>query len=292
MAHGLRDNSMEWNIILLAIAVSVIKLGQSFAIDINHLYYKKANPWLVLRSVITVIFLVPALYLLLILLFRPQLNILLAIIIMAVAPAADLSVQQVEALGGNVGLAGLVQMICCLISLITSPLLLQGFEKLLGLYLDLSWPELTRDILLAQFLPMLIGIILTHYFPILHKKASLITKSAKWLLLFCFAVLLIKHYEYFFAFSWETYFSVIIATVSAFILGIIMAGRKAEDQISLAIESGLRNPGLAYLIASENFLKHRATIAMLPYVVVTGVTIIVATHMLKLMHRYCRSNHR
>lgn len=252
---------MDWIIVSLTAAVSLIKLGQGFDIDIKHPYVKQADRWLLIRSVLTVIFSVPILFLLLILIFRPELGIILAMMIIAGAPAADLSIQQVEALDGNVALATLAQMTCALISVISTPLLLQVFEKVLELHLDLTWSHLIRDVAVAQFIPMSLSVTLRQLLPSLDRFAKCIIKVAKLLLFGCFAVLIIQHHVYFITFRWQVYLSALIVTVSAFILGVVMAGRTSKNQINLAIESGLRNPGLAYLIASENFLKENVTTA-------------------------------
>ncbi len=53
----------------------------------------------------------------------------------------------------------------------------------------------------------------------------------------------------------------------------------------MAIESGLRNPGLAYLIASENFIAEKVTMAMVPYLATSISTIMVCTFLLKLIHK-------
>ncbi len=276
---------MNWTIVLLIVAISLIKLGQGLDIDIKTRYFSKVNYWLLIRSVITVVFLIPILFLLLILILQPNLRIIALIAIIAVSPGAHSSIEKVNKLGGDVSLTAQVQMICALISIVTAPLLLKAFEFCLGLTLDISFPHLIFNIAESQFIPMGLGLILRQLIPSIKKLSKSIRVTSTTLLVGCFIVLIFQNYEFIMTFKLNAYLILILVTVSAFILGVVMAGKNAINQISLAIESSMRNPGLAYVIASTNFLKEQVNAAMLPYVIVSIATITLATSLLKLIQK-------
>jgi predicted permease len=114
-------------LVLLTIAVSLIKLGQGFDFDFNTVFTKKNNRH-ILKGVIVGVFLVPLLFAILILIFKPTTRVMAVLIIMAISPAADMSVQQVKRLGGSEPLAEGMQVISTLLSIITIPLFLRLFD--------------------------------------------------------------------------------------------------------------------------------------------------------------------
>lgn len=275
---------MSLLIILLTLAVSFIKLGQGLDIDLKHLI-THPNRWLVFRGVLAAVFLVPLLFLILLLIFQPPTAITLAIICLGVAPAADLSTRQVETLGGDVKLAESVLLISSLISIVTAPLLLKFFEMILGMHINVHFTHIIRQFAVAQFIPMILSVTLRYFFPKLLNIAKYIITGATLLLIFCFIIIIIQKHAAFNEFKINGYVAVIIVTVGAFILGILVAGKNPKSQIALAIESSARNPGLAFLIAAENFAAERVNLAIVPLLVTTASTIIICTLLLKLVQK-------
>lgn len=272
-------------LVALTIAISLIKLGQGLESDFRHLV-TTANWWLILRGVLAAVILVPILFLVLILIFKPSTAITLAIMCMAVSPAADLSTNQVEKLGGDKHLAEGVLLISSLISIATAPLLLKLFELILELHLEIDLKEVVQQVAIAQFIPVMLSLVLRKIFPNLKNLASYLINIASVLLICCFILIIIQKHTTFAEFKINAYIAIILVTSSAFILGAMLAGNNFKQQIALAIESSMRNPGLAFLIASENFSVERANLAMVPYLVTTMGTIIICTLIFKSLHRY------
>ena len=266
---------MDWLTVLLAIAVAAIRFGQGIENEKDSTASLK--PWLVTKAVLAVTFLVPIIFLVLILIFKPALPIICALIIMACSPAANLSNQAIRALGGDVKLTNRIELIVSLLSIVTTPVLLEIIEIFLGLNLNVRFSIIIQQLVITQFIPTILGILLRKWHPKYTYYAKFIIKGASWLLIIVFLLLIIQHYQVFGRLGIQGYAAVIIATVSAFLLGIIVAGKNPKQQISLAIETGLRNPGLAYLIASENFIEENADIMMIPYTLTVLVTILLGT---------------
>lgn len=272
-------------IILLTVAVSLIKLGQGLGVDIKH-FVTHANRWLVFKGVIVAVVFVPILFLILLLIFQPTTAVALAIICLGVAPAADLSARQAKTLGGDQQLAESVLAIIALISIFTVPLLLKFFEITLGLHLNVQYSHVIIQVAIAQFMPMIISIILRYFFPKLVDFAKYIITGASLMLVICFIVFIILNLATFSEFKINGYVAIIIAISSAFVLGVLFAGKNPKNQIALAIESSMRSPGLAFLIASGNFAKERVDQAMAPFLVTMTCTIIICTLGLKLLQKY------
>lgn len=266
--------------ILLTTAVSLIKFGQGLDIDFRHLIMH-VNRWLVFRGVLAVVFLVPLLFLILILIFQPTIAITLAIICIGVAPAADLSTRQVKLFGGNGHLAESILLISALISIMTAPLLLKFYDIVLRLHLEVQFTQVIKQVAVAQFFPIILSIILRKIFSKLISIAKYITICATLLLIICFVMIIIQKHTAFTEFRIQAYIAIIVVSIGAFALGVLFAGKDFKNQISLAIESSARNLGLAFLIAGENFSTERANLAMIPFLVTTIVTITACTILLK-----------
>lgn len=268
-------------IILLTFAVSAIKFGQGLETERKQ----TLNPWLITRSVIAVIILVPILFSILILIFKPPISVTYALIIMACAPAANLSNQSISILGGDNALADRIELITALISIITTPILLEFMELITGINLNLSVFLMIGQLALTQFLPMVLGIYIRKRFPKYIIYAKYILRCASFLLIIIFILLIILYHQFFTQLRIQGYVIIIIATIAAFLLGIFFADKSPKKQISLAVETGLRNPGLVYLIASENFLEVNSNQFIIPYTVTVLVTIISCSCLLKLIHK-------
>ncbi len=274
---------MDWLTVLLAMAVAAIRFGQGIESEENNTVSLK--PWLVTKAVLAVTFLVPIVFLVLILIFKPPLEATCALIIMACSPAANLSNKAMRALGGDITLTNRIELIVSLISIVTTPILLEIMEIILGLNLNMKFSIIIEQLAITQFIPTILGVLLRKWQLKTIHCAKFIIKGASWLLIIIFVLLIIQQYQAFYQPRVQGYAVVIIATISAFLLGTIFAGKNPKYQISFSIETGLRNPGLAYLIASENFIEENANVMMIPYTVTVLVTILLCTLILKLYFR-------
>jgi bile acid:Na+ symporter, BASS family len=274
---------MNWLTALLAIAVCAIRFGQG----LDNPSHEKIplKPWLVTKAVLAVILLAPLFFLTLILVFKPALPITCALIIMAGSPAANLSNRSIQAFGGDVAFMNRIELIVCLLSSVTTPILLELMELLLGINLNVRFSIIIGQLIATQFLPTIFGTLLRKHYPTLSHYAKFIMSGASWLLILIFALLIIQHFPSFSQPRIHGYIAVIIATLGAFLLGVILGGKNPKQQISLSIETALRNPGLAYLIASENFIEVNANIILIPYTVTVLVTIFLSVSLFKIIRK-------
>jgi predicted Na+-dependent transporter len=192
----------------------------------------------------------------------------------------------VETLGGNAKLAESILLISSLISIVTAPLLLKFYEMISGLHLDVTFSHIIRQFAVAQFIPIVLSVTLRYFFPKLLNISKYIIRGASLLLFICFMIIIWQKQAAFGEFRINGYVAIIIITASAFILGTLIAGKNPKNQIALAIESAMRNPGLAFLIAAENFAAERVNLAIVPLLVTMAGTIIVCTLLLKLLQKH------
>lgn len=279
---------MDWLIVLLSIAVSAVRFGQGLE-DEKKYRATALNPWLVTKTVLAVVLFVPILFVILILIFKPTLPITLVLIIMACSPAANLSNRAIYVLGGDVALTDRIELITALISVVTAPMLLKLIDFFLGINLNVRLSIIIGQIAVTQFIPTILGMLLRKRRPNYTHYAKFILSGASWLLLIILILLIIQYHQSFGQLRIQGYFAVIIATISAFLLGVVFAGKNPKQQVALAVETGLRNPGLVCLIASENFLEKNLNILMVPYTVTVLVTIVLCVFFLRLSQKLIKN---
>lgn len=270
---------MEVLTIVLAFAVGAIRFGQALEPEMIH-HPKRSEMWLTFISTMTVIFLVPILFVLFILIFKPIIPIICALIIMGCSPTANLSNALIERLGGSPVITKQIEFIASLFCIVTTPLLLELAELILGINLNLNMLLIIQQLILSQALPTLLGHTCRKWKINSAVISANIIKISSAILAISFVILIIQHLSSFAEISIRGYLAVILATISAFVLGVMVSGHNLKTRISVAIETSLRNPGLAYLIATENF-HDRANVFIIPYTVTILLVIVFCIYVLK-----------
>src|SRR3990167_1717853 len=190
-----------WLIVLLTIAVAFIKLGQGFDFNLKTIFTAKNKPF-IFKGIFVGLFIIPIVFTLLILLFHPPHSIVLMLVITAVCPAADAS-KAVEQLGGDIALANSLQFITGTIAVVTIPLLLTLIAITTHIHLKIPYFGLIRDLFIAQFIPIVLGMTLRKYFSSDTWIAPHVMKYASYLMMGCFFVLLVHDYSYFFVYKFK-----------------------------------------------------------------------------------------
>lgn len=271
---------MDWLTILLAIAVSAIRFGQALEQEDTH-DDNVISYWLVIKAVLNVVFLVPFLFVILIKIFDPSYYIACALIIMGCSPTANISNNLVSFLGGNPVLTKRIELLASLFCIVTTPLLLELIEILTNINLNLNMLLIIQQLALSQVIPTLLGMLLKRLRPRATDKAKQIIKISSMLLLIIFVILIIEHMQTFAQITTRGYIAVIIATICAFISGAIFSDKHLQTKISISLETSLRNPGLAFLIASENLSKQQADNFFVPYTVILLLVISICIYILR-----------
>lgn len=269
---------------LIVIAVAGIKLGQGFDTDLKEIF-NKGNRMMIAKGVLTAMFLVPCLILLIIYIFQPSQQIALALIILSICPPGDLSIQQVTKLGGNVPLSAGVLTISSALSMVTAPIFLRLFEKIVGIHVNFELSELVHKIALEIFLPMIVGMVLRRLFFKYAWLAKSVTHTALLLLYAILIFLIVMHISDFGHLKLYFYCLFTASIMGSYLLGIIMSSKNHSHQISLGIESALRNPGLAILIASHNFAREDVLLGTIPYIATMAVVVCLCTILLKYVQK-------
>jgi predicted Na+-dependent transporter len=152
--------------------------------------------------------------------------------------------------------------------------------------MSIDFFHLIQTIVVAQIVPLIVGLCLRKKFPQYAWVAKSIVNIGILFVSACFIFLIITHYHAFEHFRLQAYMVCILATMCAFCLGVIFSKRSMQKRLSFSIVISLRDPGMAYLIASLNFDVARVNLAMLPYITTTILTVLMCALILKKIGRW------
>jgi BASS family bile acid:Na+ symporter len=179
----------------------------------------------------------------------------LAIALMAICPSAPLTLRKAARQGGDHDLAALLQLLAATAAIVSVPLLADLFRDVFQISgWDVHPSEVVRQVLLAQGLPLGLGMLVRHRWPELAERlAAPIDRFAMLLLLvITVAVLVISAPQLarFLADNAAALPVMALMVLVALTIGWFLSGPGLEERTTIALVTSMRNPGLALLLAS------------------------------------------
>ena len=267
-------------LIALYVVLFVVKFGLGLNVDPSDLRFIWERRGLMLYSILTVTFLVPVVYLIIILLFKPVPGTAVALTVLAASPAAPIAFGKVGKSGGSFAYAATLQLTVAFLSIITTPLVLKLMSMALNFEMDVHPFGVARQVFLAQLLPIGLGVLLRAKFPGLKKMVRPYMRISTVIFLALFLFIIAVYYRAFVQMSLMSYVVIVCTSAAALVIGHLLAPSEPGMKVALALESAMRNFGLALLITSVNFPEAKGL--LLPCVIITTLFVTVYA---KLMNR-------
>ncbi len=178
-----------------------------------------------------------------------------AIALMAICPSAPLTLRKAAKQGGDRDLAALLQLLAAATAIVSVPLLADLFRDIFRVSgWDVHPSEVARQILLAQGLPLGLGMLVRHRWPEVAERwaASLDRVAMLLLLVLAVAVLAISSplLVRFLADNLAALPVMALMVLLALTIGWFVSGPGLEERTTIALVTSMRNPGLALLLAS------------------------------------------
>ena len=248
---------------VLNIALAVIMFGVALSIKVVDFKRLLQNPKLLLVGVFSQFFLLPALTFTAILIIRPHPSFALGMMMIAACPGGNVSNFFSKMAKGNVALSVSLTAFATVICLLMTPFNLQFYG---GLYepthailktVELNPFELFKLILLILGIPILIGMILNHFYQNVAKKIETVLKPFSmivFLVLICIAFY--QNIEIFLEYIHLVAALVIFHNIGACAIGFYTAksfGLKKREQKTISMETGIQNGGLGLLLIFQFF---------------------------------------
>lgn len=230
------------------------------ALDIRVDDFKRLlkQPKIVLVGILSQFVLLPILTFLLVLIFKPHPSIALGMILVGACPGGNVSNFFSKLAGANTALSVSLTAFATLMSVFMTPI---NFELYGNLYeptrlllksIHLDPVELARIVMLLLGVPLVIGMLIGHYFSDIAQKLSKVLKPLS--MLFFVALLIMafrQNWDLFLKHIHHVFWLVVIHNILAFLLGFSTAGifrLKKTDRKTITIETGIQNSGLGLLL--------------------------------------------
>jgi BASS family bile acid:Na+ symporter len=239
----------------------------------------KDRPLVMLRSIVVVLVLVPLAALAIILIFKPSIQTVIGLSILAASPAAPFQLANIYKKGGSHVYLGALHLSIALLAIITAPTVLYLLSEALGFQAEVSVFEVGKTVGMALLIPVVLGMVFATVFPkVANRIGGTLGKIAEIVLYVIVVLILIKTAPLLLKLNVWSYVVMTIFIIVNIGLGHVLGPPDAKERTTLAMESGARNFGLAMTIGVLNFTAERALPVLIPYIL---VFVVISTVYLK-----------
>jgi BASS family bile acid:Na+ symporter len=278
---------IEW---VTPTAVALVMLAQALKVSAGDVAaYFKDHPWLIARSLLATLVLAPAAVLGVLLVMKPAPGVAVGLAILASCPPAPMMLKATPNLGeGRAAFIACLHVTLAALAFFTVPFVLEALSQPLGFEAEVDLAKMAVILGRTILGPVALGLCV--------RAASVKFADAAWpkldkvggigvaLVLVC---LLIAAVPWLAAMDAWSYLVIVVVAALGLAIGHFAGTRDPRERTALAIESGVRHPGLAITIGAENFSPQRALPVLVPCVLVCAV---VATAYLLFRRRAVRAN--
>ena len=262
-------------IIKIGLPLSVI--ASMFGLGLRVLWSEVApfreRPLLMLRSIASVILLVPLAALCIILLLKPAPGVAIGLAILLASPAAPMQlVRVVMSKEGSLPYMVSLHLSLALLALVTVPATLYLFSLALGFQIEAGVLVVAKVVGATVLAPLGIGILLRAFYPrIANAIGPAVSKVAMVVLLISLPFVIAMTYRDLFKMQLWSYFSMVVVVVVSLSIGHLLGPLDPKERTTLAMESASRGLGLALTIAMLHFSLHQVMPVLIPYAIVFTV---------------------
>ncbi len=247
-------NFNESNVFWLNVAISFIMFGVALGLTTSDFKRVFTQPKQIIAGLLSQLICLPLITLVLVYIFQPRPSIALGMILVSVCPGGNISNFMSSVAKANVALSVSLTIVTSTLSIISTPIGLAFYgslykpSKMLLKEISLSIPEVFTTIFFIILLPMILGMIVRHYFASYVMKIEKIIKQLS-MLIFMLIVLLavVANLDSFSLYIPLVIGIVVLHNLVAFSMGFIVAKLFSLDPKStktLTIETGIQNSGL------------------------------------------------
>ena len=254
------DSDSLW---FVNLTLSLIMFGVALDIKVSDFTNLLKSPKPVIIGIISQFFLIPLVTLILIYIIKPFPSIALGMFMVAACPGGNISNFFTKLSKGNAALSVSLTAFASFASLIMTPLnfaVWSSFYEPTAILLkkvQLDPFEVAELVIIILGIPLVIGMLINHYYPKFAAKSSKILKPISILIFLGFIVgAFSKNLDVFVEHIHYVIYLVIIHNVVLYLVGFYFAKINRlsfTDQKTLSIETGIQNAGLGLLLVFSFF---------------------------------------
>ena len=248
---------------ILNIALAIIMFGVALSIKIDDFKLLIKKPKILLVGVFSQFFLLPLLTFVAISIIKPHPSFALGMMMIAACPGGNVSNFFSKMANGNAALSVSLTAFATVICIIMTPFNLQFYG---GLYeptneilktVELNPLELFKLILLILGIPIIFGMLVSHFYEHIAKKIEIVLKPFSMIIfLALITIAFYENIEIFLDYIHLVAALVIFHNIGAFLIGFFSAkgfGLKKREQKTISIETGIQNGGLGLMLIFQFF---------------------------------------
>lgn len=253
---------------LTVITIAGLVLSVGFRVDFGEIVAAIRNPGMVARSLLANFVLAPLAILGTALAFELPTDVSVGMMLMAAAPFAPMAPAFVGIGKGNVQVAAGHMVIYCILAVFLTPPLCQLlFTMLPGAgEVDFDVGAIIVSLLITVFAPLAIGLAIHELAP---KVAARLLRPVNALSLVVLLVLVVlistDQYGELSALGVIVFSAMILSTEIPFAIGYGLGGPDADTRRAIGMGTGVRNMGIAILIATDSFAGTPVVLAVIAY---------------------------
>jgi len=198
----------------------------------------------------------------------------IGVMLMAIAPGAPVALRRSLDAGGHRYFAPALQISVAVLSVVSMPLFIAALNEYYAGQATIDPRQLARQVFIAQLLPLGLGMAARHFASAgalwLEPKLRLLGKA---LLLILVILALIEVWQTVVDAGFRVVMSIVAITLLVLAVGHGLGGPEPATRTATAISSGIRNAGLALLVATLNKAAPAITATILAYVVISAFTV-------------------
>jgi bile acid:Na+ symporter, BASS family len=243
------------------------------SVSIRHL----RSPSLLIRGLISVLVLVPAIGFATTIAFGLTLPEQVGVVLIAIAPGAPLALRRALASGADEGFAPTLQIAVAILAVPAVPLWVVVGNWILGTHGFVDAAAVARQVILAQLLPLAMGTIVKRVAPVRGARIGIALGRAGALLLIVALISILVNVRYSILLThFLPIVCVAIITIAALAVGHLLGGGPSpEIRHAMAIAGAMRNVGLALLVATTNQTAPEVEVIIISYAI-TAIIIVSA----------------
>lgn len=230
------------------------------------------DPNKLIRSLLAVIVLVPLIVILLLLVLKLPPESATVLAILAASPGAPLTTKRSEMAGVTIPYSTSLQLTLAMLAIIITPLTINLFKTIFDLPIDVTAISIAKQVILVQFLPIGIGVLLQKLQPQLIEKISKpLSIISNLFFLIMILIILPVAISLIFKMDILSIVAILIMAIASLAIGHFLGGKDWHEQSALAIASVARNIGLVLFILLLNGVAKPFIPALVSYTVLGAV---------------------
>jgi BASS family bile acid:Na+ symporter len=251
------------------ISVALLMFAQGLAIDPKLVgRYFKERPWLILRSILAALVLVPAAALGIILVLKPAMGPAIGLAILVSCPPAPLMLMSAPKKGASAAFMATMHLSLAALAFLTVPAVLYVFSLQLGFQADVDLGTMAMVLTKTIIGPVGLGLTIHAFEPsFAEKRGALVGKIGSIILVGVLVIAVLAIFPAMIKMDAWSYLVFAVVSAVALAIGHLVGPENPHEKTALAVECGVRHPALALAIGGANFTPEKAMPVLLPCVI-------------------------